>query len=155
MKIEINGNIQTNIDVSIIVPVYNMEKYLKECLDSLVKQTLNNYEIIVINDGSTDSSPEIIDDYVYRYADKIRAFTIDNSGLGEARNYGISKAKGRYLGFVDSDDWVTYDMFEKMYQTAIKDQADCVMSDYIAFWDTGKKEYVASISEKNADRLIY
>lgn len=153
MKIEINGNIQTNIDVSIIVPVYNMEKYLKECLDSLVKQTLNNYEIIVINDGSTDSSPEIIDDYVYRYADKIRAFTIDNSGLGEARNYGISKAKGRYLGFVDSDDWVTYDMFEKMYQTAIKDQADCVMSDYIAFWDTGKKEYVASISEKNADRF--
>lgn len=144
---------EKKVDVSIIVPVYNMENYLEECLESLVNQTLKNYEIIIVNDGSTDNSMEIIDDYIYRYADKVRAFTIENSGLGEARNYGITKANGQYLGFVDSDDFVAADMFEKMYQSAIQNQADCVMSDYTAFWDTGKTEYIISVPEKNADRF--
>ncbi len=153
MEEKIRESGQQNIGVSIIVPVYNMEEYLAECLDSLVKQTLDSYEIIIVNDGSTDGSLEIINDYAYQYADKIRLFTIENSGLGEARNYGIMKSRGRYLGFVDSDDFVAADMFEKLYQTAIKSQADCVISDYIAFWDTGKEEYITSVPEKNADRF--
>lgn len=139
--------------VSIIVPVYNMEKYLKECLDSLVEQTLDSYEIIVVNDGSKDESWSIIEEYRYKYSDKIRAFTIENSGLGEARNYGISKARGDYLGFVDSDDTVQLNMFQKMYEAAIKNDADCVMSDYIAFWENGKREYVTSVMGEDIDRF--
>lgn len=139
--------------VSIIVPVYNMEKYLRECLDSLVGQTLDDYEIIVVNDGSKDGSWSIIEEYVYKYSNKVRAFTIENSGLGEARNYGISKARGDYLGFVDSDDTVHLNMFQKMYEAAIKNDADCVMSDYIAFWENGKREYVTSVIGGNIDRF--
>ena len=142
-----------DINVSVIVPVYNMENYLVECLDSLVNQTLENIEIVIVNDGSTDNSLSIINDYVYLYPDKVRAFSIENSGLGEARNYGISKAKGSYLGFVDSDDFVRNDMFEIMYRAATKNNADCILSDYIAIWDTGKTEYVTSVPIQNPDRF--
>lgn len=142
-----------DINVSVIVPVYNMENYLVECLDSLVNQTLEDIEIVIVNDGSTDNSLSIINDYVYLYPDKVRAFSIENSGLGEARNYGISKAKGSYLGFVDSDDFVRKDMFEIMYCAATKNNADCILSDYIAIWDTGKTEYVTSVPIQNPDRF--
>lgn len=142
-----------SIKVSIIVPVYNMEKYLEECLDSLVNQTLSDIEIVIVNDGSTDSSMQIIEDYIYKYPQKIRAFSIENRGLGEARNYGISKANGTYLGFVDSDDSVRLDMFEIMYSEALKNNADCILTDYIATWDTGKSEYVNSLPIKNPDRF--
>lgn len=138
-----------NPKVSIIVPVYNMESYLAECLDTLVEQSLDEIEIIVINDGSTDRSQEIIDDYVYRFSDKIRAFSIPNSGLGMARNYGIKKARGKYVGFVDSDDVVDLKMYEKLYKFALKEKADCIICDYIAFWEDGKKEYVHSLTKKS------
>lgn len=139
--------------VSVIVPVYNMEDYLKECLDSLINQTLDDIEIVIVNDGSTDRSNEIIDDYVYNYPEKIRAFKVANGGLGEARNYGIKKAKGKYLGFVDSDDIVRTDMFEEMYREAVQENSDCVICDYIAFWENGKTAYVASIPGNNIDRF--
>jgi len=139
--------------VSVIVPVYNMELYLAQCLDSLVKQTLHDIEILIINDGSTDGSQDIINDYVYKYSNKIRAFTIVNSGLGEARNFGISKAKGTYLGFVDSDDFIKCNMFEIMLDSAKKYNADCIISDYIAIWDNGREEYITSIPSKVQDRF--
>ncbi len=139
--------------VSIIVPVYNMELYLAECLDSLVNQTLENIEIIIVNDGSIDKSIDIIEDYAYRYSDKIRYFNIANSGLGKARNYGISKARAQLLGFVDSDDFVRNDMFEVLYNATLQYNADCVLSDYIAVWEDGRSEYVSSLIEKEPDRF--
>ena len=125
---------------------------LCQALQSLVQQTYDNLEIIIVNDGSTDHSERIIADYVYHYPDKIRAFSIKNSGLGEARNYGIRKARGQYIGFVDSDDTVQPEMFQKMYAAAQKNDSDCVMCDYIAIWDSGKKEYIHSL-EGNVDRF--
>lgn len=140
-------------DISVIIPVYNTADYLAECLSSVAEQSFDNYEIILVNDGSTDKSQTIIDDYVYRYSDRIRAFTIPNGGLGNARNYGIGKARGKYLAFVDSDDFIHKDMLKKMYEAAQQHTADCVMSDYIAFWDGGKQEYVRSVELPNAGRL--
>ena len=125
-------------DISVIIPVYNTADYLPECLDSVVGQTFDSFEIIIVNDGSTDNSQTIIDDYVYQFSDRIRAFTIPNGGLGNARNYGIGKARGKYLAFVDSDDFIHCDMLKKMYEAARQHNADCVMADYIAFWDDGR-----------------
>lgn len=145
-------NINNTIDVSVVVPVYNMENYLSECLESLVYQTLTNMEIIIVNDGSTDKSQEIIDEYAYRFSDKIRAFSIKNSGLGEARNYGVEKARGKYIGFVDSDDIVAKTMFEELLECAVRENSDCVICDYIAFWENGKEECVSSLPN-NVDRF--
>lgn len=140
-------------DISVIIPIYNTADYLAECLNSVAEQSFDNYEIILVNDGSTDRSQTIIDDYVYRYSDRIRAFTIPNGGLGSARNYGIGKARGKYLAFVDSDDFIHRDMLKKMYEAARQHSADCVMSDYIAFWDGGKQEYVRSVNLPDAGQL--
>lgn len=116
----------TNVSskVSIIVPVYNVEKYLTKCLDSLVNQTYQNIEILVVNDGSNDNSEKIIADYVLKFPNKIKAFHKENGGLSDARNFGIDQAKGDYLGFVDSDDHVTETMFEEMLNLAEEHDAE-------------------------------
>lgn len=113
--------------VSVIVPVYNVEHYLAKCLDSLVNQSLQNIEIIVVNDGSKDGSENIIQQYAGKYPDKIKAFTKDNGGLSDARNFGIDQATGNYLGFVDSDDYVSGTMFEEMLNLAEKNGAEMVI----------------------------
>ncbi|MEY8761482.1 glycosyltransferase family 2 protein [Chryseobacterium tongliaoense] len=113
--------------VSIIVPVYNVENYLAKCLDSLVNQSLGNIEILVVNDGSKDSSEQIIQKYALQYPGKIQAFTKENGGLSDARNFGIDRATGDYIGFVDSDDYITETMFEEMLDLAIKHQAEMVI----------------------------
>ncbi|RQO35059.1 glycosyl transferase family 2 [Chryseobacterium sp. KBW03] len=113
--------------VSIIVPVYNVENYLTKCLDSLVNQSLPNIEILVVNDGSRDHSEKIIEGYAQRYPEKIKAFTKENGGLSDARNFGIDRASGDYIGFVDSDDYVTETMFEEMLLLAEKHQAKMVI----------------------------
>jgi len=113
--------------VSVIVPVYNVENYLVKCLDSLVKQSLQNIEILVVNDGSTDSSALIIEEYAAKFPEKIKAFTKENGGLSDARNFGLDRASGEYIGFVDSDDYVTETMFEEMLQLAEKHQAKMVI----------------------------
>lgn len=110
--------------VSIIVPVYNVEKHLEKCLNSLVNQTLKDIEILVINDGSTDASQKIIDDFQNRFPDKIRAYEKENGGLSDARNFGIDRAKGEFLGFVDSDDYVSLNMFEELYSLAKNNGAE-------------------------------
>ena len=92
------------IRISIIVPVYNVEKYLENCLESLVNQTYNNYEIIIVDDGSTDGSDKIIKKYKTKYSNLIKSYKKENGGLSSARNYGINKSNGDYLLFVDSDD---------------------------------------------------
>ena len=113
--------------VSIIVPVYNVENYLAKCLDSLVNQTLENIEILVVNDGSKDQSEQIIQKYTQQYPGKIRAFTKENGGLSDARNFGIDRAGGDYIGFVDSDDYITETMFEEMLDLAVKHRAEMVI----------------------------
>ncbi len=100
------------IKVSIIVPVYKTEAYLEKCLDSLVNQTLNEIEIIVVNDGSPDNSQDIIDEYAKKYPEKVRAYIKENGGLSDARNYGIERANGEYLMFVDSDDYISTELLE-------------------------------------------
>ena len=107
--------------ISIIVPVYNVEDYVEKCINSIINQTYENIEIIIINDGSTDNSYEICK----RFKDKrIKLFTIKNKGLSGARNYGISKSKGKYLAFVDSDDYIENNMIEVLYNNLIKEDAD-------------------------------
>ncbi|WP_175622711.1 glycosyltransferase family 2 protein [Chryseobacterium schmidteae] len=116
-----------SLKISVIVPVYNVEHYLAKCLDSLVNQSLQNIEIIVVNDGSKDGSKNIIQEYSEKYPDKIKAFTKENGGLSDARNFGIDRATGDYLGFVDSDDYVSKTMFEEMMNLAEKHDAEMVI----------------------------
>ena len=119
------------IKVSVIVPVYNVEKYIDKCLDSLVNQTLKDIEIIVVNDGTPDNSQKIIDKYVKKYPNKVKSFIKENGGLGSARNLGMEYAKGEYISFVDSDDWIDFDALEKMYDLAKKEKSDIVICDII------------------------
>ena len=122
--------------VSVIVPVWNVEKYIIKCLDSLVNQTLKEIEIIVVNDGSPDNSQKIIDKYVKKYPDKVKSFIKENGGQGSARNLGIEKAKGEYISFVDSDDWLDTEALEKMYNLAKKNKSDIVICDMIDHYDS-------------------
>ena len=110
--------------ISVIVPVYGVEKYISKCLNSLVNQTLNDIEIIVVNDGTKDNSQKIIDEYVKKYPDKVKSFIKENGGQGSARNYGLKQANGEYIGYVDSDDYVELDMYEKLYNKAINNNLD-------------------------------
>lgn len=113
--------------VSIIVPVYNVENYIAKCLDSLVHQTIKDIEILVINDGSTDSSAKIVEEYAKKYPSLIKAFNKENGGLSDARNYGLDRVSGDFIGFVDSDDYVTATMFEEMFLLAQKHNAQMVI----------------------------
>ncbi len=123
--------------VSVIVPVYNVEKYLRECIDSVLAQTYTNYEIILVDDGSTDSSGAICDEY----AEKNNCITVihkKNEGLSCARNSGFERASGKYVYFLDSDDYVTEDMLEQTVQVAQEDKSDIVFFDAIAFSEDDK-----------------
>ncbi len=119
--------------VSVIVPVYNTECYLKECLDSLVHQTLQEIQIVIIDDGSTDSSPAIIGEYAAKYPEKILAIRQENGGQGKARNAAFACCTGEYIGFLDSDDYAKPDMFEKMYARAARENLDCAACGYASF----------------------
>ncbi|MEA5027113.1 MAG: glycosyltransferase [Erysipelotrichaceae bacterium] len=121
--------------ISVIVPVYNVEKYLSQCLDSLVNQTFEDLKIIVVNDGSTDGSQLIIDDYQQRYPHRILAVSKANGGLASARNYGLTFANGEYIGFIDSDDYIELTMYEKLYALAVQDHADLVVCDLEYFFE--------------------
>ena len=113
--------------VSVIIPVYNVENYLRKCLDSLVNQTLKDIEIIVVNDGSPDNSQTIIDEYVKKYPKKVVSVIQENGGQGAARNTGLLHATGEYTGYVDSDDYVEKNMYEELYKKAKEENADIVI----------------------------
>lgn len=113
--------------VSVIVPVYGVEKYIDKCLNCLVNQTLEDIEVIVVNDGTKDNSQKIIDKYVKKYPNKVKSFIKENGGQGSARNYGLKKATGEYIGYVDSDDYVEFDMYEKLYNKAKENNLDIVI----------------------------
>lgn len=112
--------------VSVIVPVYNTEKYLRACLESLAAQNLDDIEVIVVNDGSTDGSPAIAEEFAEKYS-WFRVFSTENRGAGHARNYGAKMSQGEYLAFVDSDDEVEPDYCRTMYEKAVRDDNDVVM----------------------------
>lgn len=111
--------------VSVIVPVYNVEDYLDKCLNTLVNQTLQDIEIIVVNDGATDGSQKIIDKYAKEYS-VVKSYVKENGGLSDARNFGMKYATGEYIGYIDSDDFVELDMFETLYDKAVEGDYDIV-----------------------------
>ena len=122
--------------VSIIIPVYNAEKYLEKCLNSVIKQTLKDIEIICINDGSTDGSLNILQ----KYSEKDKRFIIidqKNSGQSVARNKGLSVAKREFIGFVDSDDWIDSDMYKHLYQRMVEDHSDIAACGVQMVWEDG------------------
>lgn len=123
------------VKVSVIVPVYNVEDYLEKCLDSLVNQTLRDIEIIIVNDGSMDNSEKIINKYTEKYKN-VYGYKKENGGLSDARNYGLAYAKGEYISFVDSDDYIDEEMLKKMYTKAVEDKLDIVVCDSIEVYDT-------------------
>ena len=109
--------------ISVIIPVYNVERFLKKCLESVINQTLSDLEIICINDGSTDKSLSILNSFAQK-DNRIIVINQDNQGQSCARNAGLSIATGKYIGFVDSDDWIDLDFYEKLYKAAKKYDAD-------------------------------
>ena len=123
--------------ISVIIPVYNKEKYLDKCLESIINQTYKNLEILLIDDGSTDGSAKICDSYAEKDA-RITSIHRENSGPGAVRNYGISICRGDYVSFVDSDDWIELDMYELMYNAMTENGADlAVCGRNMVFEDDG------------------
>lgn len=116
-----------NPKISVIIPVYNSELYISECIESLINQSLQECEFIFVNDGSKDKSPQIIEKYLQQDS-RIILINQENKGISIARNTGLDIAKGKYIGFMDNDDFVKHDMFETLYNNAIKDDLDIVIS---------------------------
>ena len=125
--------------VSIIVPVYNVEEYLKRCLDSLVNQTLSDIEIICVNDGSTDGSAQILEEFAQK-DNRIKVTSQINSGVSEARNVGVKQATGEFIGYVDPDDFIEPDFYEKLYNSAKENDCDIACSSVIR--ENNKKKKV-------------
>ena len=127
------------ISLSIIIPVYNSEDFLARCLDSVLKQTLKDIEIILVNDGSKDGSGAICDKYAQKDS-RIKVIYQENQGVSAARNNALAIASGDFVGFVDSDDYIHPQMFEKLLATAEKDKSDVVMCDALTVYDDGRTE---------------
>lgn len=132
--------------ISIIIPIYNGEKYLDRCLQTILNQTIRNIEIILVDDGSNDGSEKKCDEYAIQDA-RIHVIHQNNSGLSAARNVGIEIASGNYIGFVDCDDWVTLNMFEELYEIAKRYDADIVSSRYITVHSFESKSRVKKMDE--------
>jgi len=132
--------------VSIIIPVFNAEKYLVECLDSVLAQTYDNFEVIIINDGSTDKSRDIIDQYSKR-EEKIHSYHKKNGGVSSARNYGIDNASGDFICFIDADDIIENTYIETLYN-ALQGKADSSVSGF-KYIKVPKENEIVVIPEKN------
>ena len=128
-----------NPKISVIIPVYNVECYLKECLDSVVNQTLKNIEIILVDDGSPDDCPRICDEYATRDS-RIRVIHKLNGGYGSAMNAGLDAARGEYIGIIESDDWVAADMYENLYAKAKETEADVTKGAYYTVINTAQNK---------------
>ncbi|MYZ78569.1 glycosyltransferase family 2 protein [Ligilactobacillus salivarius] len=135
--------------ISIIVPIYNVEKYLKRSLDSLVNQTLEDIEIILVDDGSTDNSHKIAEDYKENYSN-VLLVTKENGGLSDARNFGLQYASGEYIAFIDSDDYVESQMFERMYNLSENGRKKIIESNFLwKFPDKNVKDVVKKYNSLN------
>jgi glycosyltransferase involved in cell wall biosynthesis len=125
------------IEISIIVPVYNLESLLRKCVDSILEQSFTNFELILVNDGSTDQSGEICDEYASKDS-RVRVIHKKNGGVASSRNAGLSVANGNYIGFVDNDDYINKYMFETLYHGAVSHTADIIICDYV---EVGEKQH--------------
>ncbi len=130
-------NTENNIKLTVIVPVYNVENYLRKCLDSLTGQTLKEIEILAVNDGSTDGSLAILEEYAAR-DERIKLLNKENGGLSDARNFAFPYIKGEYVGFIDSDDFVDTDMYKVMYEKAVESGSDIVECNLHHTFDDGE-----------------
>ena len=137
--------------VSSVVPIYNVEKYLRQCLDSIIHQTLKDIEIICVDDGSTDSSPEIIREYMAKDP-RVKVITKPNSGYGNSMNRGFDMAEGEYIGIVESDDYADPEMFETLYRIAKENKLDVVKSGFYYYFSVPKEknEKVEIVSKTRA-----
>ena len=115
--------------LSVIIAVYNTEKYIVKCLDSLLNQTYKNIELVVINDCSTDNSLKILKKYFKKYSNIILIDNKQNKGLSYSRNVGLKNASGEYIGYIDSDDYVDSDYYEKLMKAIIKEKSDVAIAD--------------------------
>ena len=140
--------------VSVIVPFYNVEKYIEKCLNSLVNQTLEEIEIILVNDGSQDNSEKIAKQFQEKYSNKIKYYEKPNGGLGDARNFGINYATGEYIAFLDSDDYVETTMYEEMYGKAKQENADMVECDFWWEYPDKKREDIGP-EYSNQKEILY
>ena len=138
--------------VSLIIPVYNVENYIEKCLDSVINQTLKDIEIIIVNDGSKDTSKEKIEKYLKKYP-SIKYLEKENGGLSDARNYGMPYATGEYIAFLDSDDYVESTMYEEMYEVAKKENADMVECDFIWEYPDKRKEDIGTIYKSKKEMI--
>lgn len=138
--------------LSIIIPVYNTGDFLHKCISSVLSQTLSDFELILINDGSTDNSGQILDEYAKK-DNRIKVIHKENQGVSAARNDGIREASGEYIGFIDSDDWIQNDMYEKMYFLAKENNAEIVMCDAVTVYDD-KPEETDTINQLKQDLLL-
>ena len=137
------------VAVSVVVPVYNVEKYIERCLDSLVRQKFGyEYEIIIVNDGTKDNSMTIADRFASEY-DFIRIITQQNAGLSAARNTGLANARGEYIAFVDSDDFVSPFYISEMYTLAVKNNADIVQCRYCNYFEKSDRSINVLLSHRN------
>ena len=144
------------IKVSIIIPVYQVENYLERAVDSAIAQTLPEKEIILVDDGSDDASPQICDRYAQEYPDLIHVIHKENEGLGLARNTGVRAARGEFIAFLVSDDTVEPEMYEELYQKAVEQDDDIVMCDVkIIYVDENRTSIVSSYPREQIDLSDY
>ena len=129
-----------NIVISIIIPVYNVEKWLNKCIDSILVQSYKNFEIILVNDGSTDKSGDICDKYS-KEDNRIKVFHNKNKGLSYSRNFGVKNSNGKYVMFVDSDDFISdINIIDKFINILEKDKSDFIYTSYCRFNDENEEE---------------
>ena len=139
--------------ISVIVPIYNVEKYLDRCVNSIINQTYKNLEIILVDDGSPDNCPQMCDDYAKKDS-RIRVVHKENGGLSDARNAGMKVATGEYVSFIDSDDYVSLDFYETLLQTMIDNDSDIVECSVVKFYeDNNFDEYSDDLKVTNYDTL--
>lgn len=139
--------------ISVIVPIYKVEEYLARCVESLINQTYKNLEIILVDDGSPDSCPEICDEYANK-DNRIKVVHKKNGGLSDARNAGMQMATGEYISFIDSDDYVSLDFIEVLYSTMISQDSDIVECSVVKFYEDGRfDEYSDDLKITNFDTV--
>ena len=140
--------------VSVIVPIYNEEKYLNDCINSIANQTLKDIEIIAVNDGSTDNSLKILDDLSIKYKGKLKVIDKENGGAGSARNVGIVNASGEFIKFVDADDYLKLTALERMYNIAKENNVKLVRGNYQTIIGPFKTEDKCSFSDIKESRIV-
>ena len=139
--------------ISVIVPIYNVEKYLDRCVDSIINQTYKNLEIILVDDGSPDNCPKMCDDYA-KIDSRIKVVHKENGGLSDARNAGMKVATGEYVSFIDSDDYISLDFYETLLETIVDNDSDIVECGVVKFYeDNNFDEYSDDLKVTNYDTL--